>query len=113
MLPFRALVFDKSGVVYRILINFACASLSIKKVNQANNKATLYPNGPLRLCKGALHFEFEPIHSIDLRFSRSFYFFTHQNFSAQILCYGSTLLIHPINHKGMTSHNTTRIWHHN
>jgi hypothetical protein len=47
MLPYRALVFDKSGVVYRILINFACASLSIKKVNQANNKATLYPNGHL------------------------------------------------------------------
>jgi hypothetical protein len=47
MLPFRALVFDKSSVVYRILINFACASLSIKKVNTANNKATLCPEGHL------------------------------------------------------------------
>jgi len=31
MLPFQALVFDKSGIVYRILKIFACASLSITR----------------------------------------------------------------------------------
>jgi predicted amino acid-binding ACT domain protein len=38
MLPFQALVFDKSGIVYRILKNFACASLSIKRLAQQISK---------------------------------------------------------------------------